>query len=254
MALALEHDGYTNINYTWGEQDSAQDISITSEYPMPHWWQTMKHEQSMIGSMSTDNLWQIDNVLTLEQCAQWIKASEELGYSSPETITPIGQTLLNTNIPIIWPSSETIRTNKRLIWQVPVDICNGIYAQIKGFIPDRVSIADVEYTPVALNRRFRFFKTSENEDFKSHIDAACCRINPQTGKYERSFLSVVIYLNNSFKGGELTTEHGLTIIPKTGSAVIFWHDGHPDAVRHMAKPVTHGTKYILRSDIYFDQI
>src|SRR5690606_36703 len=112
-----------------------------------------------------------------------------------------------TNIPVIWPKSNSIRTNERVIWQVPSHISNQIYDQIKSYIPDKIIVNDNTFIPTSMNRRFRFFKTETKKEFKQHVDAACCRINPNTNKYERSFLSVVIYLNDDFTGGELNMEN-----------------------------------------------
>jgi hypothetical protein len=60
---------------------------------------------------------------------------------------------------------------------------------------------------------------------------------------DRSFWSCVIYLNRTFKGGELEFPTlGLTIRPEPGFAAIF---PGGDLYPHRSKPVTEGCKYAL---------
>ncbi len=67
----------------------------------------------------------------------------------------------------------------------------------------------------------------------------------------RSKLTIVLYLNDEFEGGETNfypddeaKELLGCIIPETGMAIIL-----PQDVFHSGEPITSGTKYILRSDI-----
>ena len=80
----------------------------------------------------------------------------------------------------------------------------------------------------------------------THTDGSCNR--PEEGK--RSLLSLVIYLNESFRDG--ATEFAvpssaiMQVRAKEGKAVIF-----PHAMKHRAMAVSYGTKYVLRTDILF---
>jgi hypothetical protein len=54
-------------------------------------------------------------------------------------------------------------------------------------------------------------------------------------------------LNEGFSGGETDfPEQSRTIVPKTGESLLFQHK-----LLHAGKPVTDGTKYVLRSDVLY---
>ncbi len=93
-------------------------------------------------------------------------------------------------------------------------------------------------SPIGINREFRFYKYNIGQEFKPHQDAPCI-----LNENERSFFSLLIYLNDNFNGG-VTTFNNLEITPIQGSAVFFNHD-----IEHSSTTITKGTKYILRTDI-----
>jgi hypothetical protein len=75
--------------------------------------------------------------------------------------------------------------------------------------------------------------------------------------YERSFLTVNIYLNNAYTGGttNFIKEHYTTIdqrvithqvVPEPGMALVFWHP-----ILHEGDRVTSGVKYIMRTDVVY---
>lgn len=104
-----------------------------------------------------------------------------------------------------------------------------------------------------LNPRFRSCRYSEGQSFCRHRDGAY-HASPQL----RSRLTFMIYLNDAgeFRGGatrfypdRYAADSVIDIEPRTGDLLVFshdfWHDG---------EAVTGGVKYVLRSDIlYQDQ-
>jgi prolyl 4-hydroxylase len=63
----------------------------------------------------------------------------------------------------------------------------------------------------------------------------------------KSLLTFMVYLNEGFGGGETDfPEQGQTIVPGTGTALLFQH-----MVLHAGKRVTSGTKLVLRSDVLY---
>ena len=61
----------------------------------------------------------------------------------------------------------------------------------------------------------------------------------------RSELTLLVYLNEGFEGGE-TDFRDFAIRPATGMALLFIHD-----TWHEGAEVTAGTKYVLRSDVMY---
>jgi prolyl 4-hydroxylase len=59
----------------------------------------------------------------------------------------------------------------------------------------------------------------------------------------------MVYLNGDFAGGTTdfeTDEGDFSITPKPGLALFFEHP-----LLHRGAPVTHGTKYVLRTDVMY---
>ncbi|MCA9071814.1 MAG: 2OG-Fe(II) oxygenase, partial [Planctomycetaceae bacterium] len=80
------------------------------------------------------------------------------------------------------------------------------------------------------------------EQFRRHEDFA-----HEWNDRRRTFLTVLIYLNQEFTGGETWfEEENLTVTPQTGTATIFPHE-----LIHAGCPVVTGIKYALRSDVIF---
>lgn len=62
-----------------------------------------------------------------------------------------------------------------------------------------------------------------------------------------SLLTLMVYLNEGFSGGETDfPEQEKTIVPATGTALLFQHK-----LLHAGRPVTEGVKYVLRSDVLY---
>ena len=106
--------------------------------------------------------------------------------------------------------------------------------------------------PVGLNPRLRVLRydATDNDVFEPHFDATT-KVNKTT-----SLLTVLIYLNDDFSGGETCyLDHHISrnidsctkIVPSTGKVVIFEHD-----LFHSSIPLEVGTKYVLRTDVLFD--
>ncbi len=251
----MESMSQNEINFTWGEQLSTLPLELSSEHPLPADWNTERSEPSIVQcTLSSAGIWVFNGLFTEYECNNWRKASLDIGYDASHEITPIGQYVLNhsvsTGTPLIWPASTSIRTNKRCIWQVPRFEADCLYARLITYWKSPLVMSDVGlWESSGLNRRWRFFETSKDEEFQYHIDAACARENS-----ERSFASLVIWLNDDFEGGELDFDNGISIKPVKGNAVLFWHDGHPDAKKHRGRPVIRGVKYLIRTDVFYKPV
>lgn len=98
------------------------------------------------------------------------------------------------------------------------------------------------WTASALNTHFRVARYDLYDHFPAHEDGFW-----QSSVDYRSFASLIVYLNDDYKGGETHYTAGITIHPHTGMGLLFvCHN-----FIHQGKPVTDGTKYILRSDVMY---
>ncbi len=171
-----------------------------------------------------NNILTIDNFWTEKECVEFISKSELIGYEPATIDTERGQIVV-----------ESVRNNNRVIYKDSI-LADNIWRQLKPFAPEKIGNSKA----IGLNELFRFYKYQVGQTFKRHKDQSYIR-----NEIEASYYTFMIYLNDNFDGGE-TTFAKLTIQPKQGTALIFYHD-----LEHEGSSVTNGTKYVLRTDIMF---
>eukprot|EP01125_Pyxidicula_operculata_P012383 TRINITY_DN4068_c0_g1_i4.p1 TRINITY_DN4068_c0_g1~~TRINITY_DN4068_c0_g1_i4.p1 ORF type:complete len:153 (+),score=14.68 TRINITY_DN4068_c0_g1_i4:293-751(+) len=142
------------------------------------------------------------------------------------------------------------RNNKRIFLQTENYMWEPLWEKIKRFIPTSVPLFDNQiWEPYGLNERFRFYRYHRGESFSVHYDGCFHRSSG-----DMSLLTFIIYLNDDVQGGETTfyvDEKKLRVIPKQGSALLFWHGYHPSSPLHEGSECLGGSKYVLRSDIMY---
>ncbi len=168
--------------------------------------------------------------LSEEECHALIRLSESAGFA-PALIDgsldgPFGFTVLEG------------RNNHRAAVD-DVQLSNRLWKRLYRCAPAIVSNRRV----AGLNERLRFYRYDAGQDFGAHTDGCYARANG-----ERSLLTLMIYLNADFAGGEtFFLQSKKLIAPETGKALVFshhlWHEG---------RRVTEGRKYILRTDIMYE--
>jgi predicted 2-oxoglutarate/Fe(II)-dependent dioxygenase YbiX len=169
----------------------------------------------------------IPDLLTPEECREYIELTEARGYEAAPITTGLG-----------FEMRPDIRNNTRVIiddagwaealWRRSRD-------EIPGFLRGRQAIG--------LNERFRFYRYDPGEQFAPHRDGAYRRDNGEV-----SLLTFLVYLNEGFSGGETIVE-GRPITPRRGLALIFEHQ-----LLHEGAAVTSGRKYVLRSDVMYGRV
>ena len=172
----------------------------------------------------TNNIFTIDNFWTKQECEDFISKSELIGYEPATIDTEKGQIVV-----------ETVRNNNRVLYKDTI-LADKLWQQLKPFAPTQIGNSKA----VGLNELFRFYKYQVGQEFKRHIDQSFIRSD-----IEASYFTFMIYLNDNYEGGE-TTFTSLTIEPKQGTALIFFHD-----LEHEGSSVKKGIKYVLRTDIMF---
>jgi len=166
----------------------------------------------------------IDNFLTTEECNFFISKTTE-GMEKASITTPSGAKI-----------RSDYRNNDRYIFD-DIDLANKLFERLKPCLDDN----DQDWKLKGLNERFKIYRYEPGQNFAMHNDAQFCRENG-----ERSFQTVIMYLNERYEGGE-TEFFGMdTICPQEGRAIIFMHH-----LLHEGMPVKLGVKYVLRTDIMY---
>jgi predicted 2-oxoglutarate/Fe(II)-dependent dioxygenase YbiX len=87
----------------------------------------------------------------------------------------------------------------------------------------------------------RIYRYEVGHHFGLHSDQSYARGDA------RSLLTLLVYLDDDFEGGETEfPEQARTIVPRAGAALWFQH-----ALLHAGKHVTRGTKHLLRTDVLY---
>ncbi|RIA93368.1 hypothetical protein C1645_762556 [Glomus cerebriforme] len=182
----------------------------------------------------------IDNVCTPEECNSLIQLSENDPNSKYE------DALLNIGggkqI-----SAKDQRNNLRYI-RDDYAISSEIFNRISHLLPLSWKWKNNTSFPLScLNERLRFLKYRKGERFKPHMDGNYARDDGS----EASFVTLQLYLNEGFQGGETTfldwaLENKVPVIPKPGRALIFEHK-----LLHEGSEILDGIKYVIRTDIMY---
>jgi predicted 2-oxoglutarate/Fe(II)-dependent dioxygenase YbiX len=167
-----------------------------------------------------------ENFLTPEECKGFIDFSEKQGYGEALVRIKGGGEEIR----------KDIRDNDRVIWD-NAQVASQLYEQIKDLLPDVDG-----YEPTGLNERFRFYRYKDGQQFKPHVDGSY-----KKSPTEESKVTLLLYLNDNFEGGSTTLiMEGQEIVPKEGMMLLFAHK-----IMHCGRPVTAGTKYVLRTDVMY---
>ena len=171
-----------------------------------------------------DGAFLINNLLTPQECCELIDLSEATGYR-PASISSAGSA---TVVP-------ELRNNDRVMI-VDFELAARLWRLAKPFVPASLDGRLV----VGLNERLRFYRYTRGHRFKWHMDGCYQRPNG-----ERSLLTFLVYLNDSFRGGE-TRFQDLVVTPTEGTALVFRHE-----LVHEGSRVIRGCKYAVRSDVMY---
>ncbi len=169
----------------------------------------------------------IPDFLSEAECAAHIAACEERGFEAAMVTTLTG--------PARDPS---LRNNDRVIFD-DLELAASVWERLESHVP--VMIAGRQAW--GLNERWRMYRYHPGQRFARHNDAAFRRANG-----EQSKLTLLLYLNEDFEGGETTFVEG-AVTPKRGTALVFPHE-----LLHAGTEVRSGVKYVLRSDVMYGRI
>merc|ERR1712137_32716 len=172
----------------------------------------------------------LDNVFSVEESQALIDWSESCGYV--KAALGHGNTVF-----------ESVRKSDRCI--IDSEVMAGIiFKRIRSFLPETFEYEKL----INVNERLRFLRYDDGGFFRAHQDG--CYERPDHS--EISFLTMQLYLNGGFDGGETTfipePNRFVPCIPLPGRVLIFQHD-----LRHEGSLLRKGRKYAVRSDVMYTQ-
>lgn len=177
--------------------------------------------------MRTDiglGIFTITNVLTLDECREYVAWSEGLGYEAAPVSLAGGAV-----------HRPDIRNNARALLE-STETARALWRRVASYIPSPLE----GRRAVGLNERLRFYRYGPGQRFAAHTDGCVRRANG-----EESLLTFMIYLNGGVDGGETRFE-SVAIAPTPGLALVFDH-----YLLHEGCAVVAGLKYVLRSDVMY---
>ena len=184
-----------------------------------------------------------DGVLSERECEQLIALTERTGYEPALVNTGGGRQSLFTDY----------RKSGRCIIDSE-DAAENLWQRIRPYV-----LADVEdlrslprgWRPVGLNERLRFLKYDVGNFFAPHADGSYVRESgPCVG--DRSFLTLMLYLNVPGKGGATNflpcdqSRAPTSVAPRTGLGLVFEHQ-----LEHEGAELLEGRRYCIRTDVMF---
>jgi len=176
-------------------------------------------------------------VFSKQECESLVRLGEEKGFE-----------LVSFQIDGREEFRPDVRNGERCIMDDDI-LAEKFWQKIKDHIPKYQGDTD-EYEVVGLNERLRFLRYANGMNFKPHKDDPYIRPSGHPKHGERSFVTVLIYLNEGFEGGATTffdeDKNAIPVVPEMGSVVVFQHD-----LWHEGSPLESGTKYAIRTDVMY---
>lgn len=202
----------------------------------------------------------IENVFTVDECNFLIQRSEDAGYQ--EALVNVGGGRQQ--------KMKNVRNSDRCIIDDPL-LAEEIWQRVRRAI-GKLSVQEQQANnlhkvvdcrsdcsrqskkvhAVGLNERLRFLRYARGQYFKPHCDGSFFR--QQGERYgEQSFVTLQLYLNEGFSGGETTflSDDGTMscpVTPKTGSVLLFDH-----SLFHEGSILVEGSKYVIRTDVMYTE-
>ena len=190
----------------------------------------------------------IDGLLTPAECRHWIETAEAAGFRIAPISTGSGPEVVSV-----------LRNNGRVMFDDRV-LAEDLWCRLAPHVPESLPTTRRGHwwQALGLNERFRSYRYEPGQYFCWHQDGSFRRNN-----WERSLMSVILYLNDDFEGGHtefdgrytemideaLDGEVSASVAPRRGRALAFLHP-----LLHQGAPVTRGRKYALRTDAMYKKV
>ena len=196
-------------------------MTLTDPTPSP----PSRPERIVLGQ--DESILIVPGFLSPEECEAFIRLTEARGYRDAPVTTFRGFVM-----------RPDIRNNTRVMIDDEA-LAARLWARMEPFVP---AVCE-GWRACGLNERFRYYRYQPGQYFKSHSDGAYFR-----SVREESLYTAMVYLNEGFGGGSTDFQDGPFITPRQGLLLLFKHP-----LRHQGSAVTHGCKYVLRTDVKYRQ-
>jgi hypothetical protein len=199
--------------------------------PVVKFVQDVMREREHCGT--SDAVVMIDDVLTAQEC-QDLVARIATGEWHPTASINADEPLITSGA----DASDAGRDQDALARIDDAMLALRLYHRVAEHLP--AVLGDREL--LGLKPEMHFLRYGTGHSSSLHRD------QPYQGEEAaRSELTLLIYLNEKFEGGETEFPgQTCTVVPRLGRAVIFPHDAP-----HRGCTVTEGTKYVLRTEVYY---
>ncbi len=264
---------------TFAAMDNGQETDFTHEPQLAD----RKKARGLEGVLDHGPAFVVDEVLAKETCEQIIQDCERLGFgnfNSGKNNHGAQQILVDQ------ATADAIA--KQLAPHIDVNEMENLRREMISNTGGKLDDDDVRLFVKGLNRRWRIYRyePTGQESFAPHIDAGfppsgvsesgtslvwddSATLRAEEGQEIVSRLTVLIYLNDDFVGGETkffapqtngVESHIASVKPVAGSVLLFPQGVGEDAVEyarsnwplHEGSPVLSGrSKYVIRSDVLF---
>ncbi|PRP96315.1 prolyl hydroxylase family protein [Enhygromyxa salina] len=177
----------------------------------------------------------VDGLFDADECARWIARAEALGFGDAPINTGRGE----LRVP-------EIRNNDRTMLDDP-GAAAALFERLEPVLPPDTEMYGKAFPLTGLNERLRFYRYAPGQRFALHRDGHYTRPDGS----ERSRLSLLVYLNEDFEGGQTLffgagTSELDRAVPRTGRVLVF-----PHGMYHEGGIVERGLKYVLRTDVMY---
>jgi len=170
-------------------------------------------------------IYTVDGCFSPAECQGWIAGAGEYEVA---TITTANGAVRDAGL----------RNNSRAI-RDDAGLADNLWRRLRQHVPPFLDGRQA----IGINERFRFYRYDQAQYFTGHVDGVF-----RCGNGEESRLTLMVYLNDDFAGGE-TAFADTVIVPSTGLVLLFRHE-----LFHEGRPVKAGVKHVLRSDVMYGPI
>ena len=174
----------------------------------------------------------IYNVFSEKECKDLINVVEKIGFTKASLFTDVD-------------GKEHYHTDVRNSMRKIIDD-DGFAKLLEKRIYEHIPKTYNGLTYHSINRRFRFLKYEKGGFFARHKD------NNYKTKDTISLITILIYLNEDYKGGYTTffanvdDKEGFTLEPKTGMISLMDQD-----IGHYVPELVEGVKYVIRTELQY---
>lgn len=205
----------------------------------------------------------VPNLLNNAECDSFIRIAEHIGFSSGVATVGMPESIRDNEVCVMVTGEGLLEeVSRRLHHAVPKWGAGGSNRCSRSFINARFR---------CYRYRFQDGKTDGapvSQKFGPHKDGSQSGSYASNGRMHenksvRSQMSVLLYLNDEFSGGEtvfypsgtVDESSGIRVAPQRGAALCFWHGEHLLSPLHEGSALKWGgaaVKYVIRTDVLFE--